>query len=321
MVELVKTNEMTPLEMRAAYCEALIEQAKVNSDIVSINCDLASSMGMKPFAQAFPERAFNVGIEEANGCSMAGGMSSVGLIPFFHTFAVFATRRVYDQIFMCCAYPKLNVKIIGGDAGVSGTYNGGTHMAFEDAGIMRVMPGVTVIEPSDTVMVKKLVPQLAATYGVQYMRIPRKKVPLIYTEDSDFEIGKAAVLREGKDVTLIASGMTVKETLKAAEMLKAEGVEATVIDMFTIKPIDADCVCYYAKETGAVVTAENHQIIGGLGSAVAEVLSENVPTPLKRVGVKDIFGEVGQQDYLMERFELTAPYIVKAAKEAMAKKA
>ncbi|HIU25767.1 MAG TPA: transketolase family protein [Candidatus Copromorpha excrementigallinarum] len=320
MVKLLKEFRASHKEMRQAYCDALIEAAKKDERIAMVNCDLCSSMGLKPFAAEFPERSVNVGIEEANGCSMAGGMSVAGMIPFFNTFAVFATRRVYDQIFMSCAYPKLNVKIIGGDAGVSATNNGGTHMPFEDMGIMRVMPGVTVLEPSDPVMMTSLTKTLAETYGVQYMRFTRKKTLQIYEEGSEFEIGKAVTLREGKDAVVFACGLMVAEALEAADMLAKEGIEAAVIDMFTIKPVDRECIIRYAKETGAVVTAENHQVIGGLGSAVAEVLAENCQVPLERVGVKDEFGEVGPQDYLMERFKLTAPNIAEAVKKVIKKK-
>lgn len=320
MIKILEKHDMGTKEMRGAYCDTLIENAETNEKIVAINCDLCSSMGLKPFAEAFPDRAINVGIEEANGCSMAGGMAAAGMIPFFNTFSVFATRRVYDQIFMSCAYPDLNVKIIGGDAGVSGTYNGGTHMPFEDIGIMRVMPNVTIMEPTDAVMMKNLVQQMIDSYGVQYMRFPRKFTPDMYEEGSAFEIGKGILLREGSDVTIIAAGLEVAESLKAADILAESGIDATVVDMFTIKPIDEELIVQCAEKTGAIVTAENHQVIGGLGSAVAEVLGEHVPVPMERVGVKGIFGEVGKQDYLMERFQLTAPYIAEAARQAVKRK-
>ena len=320
MVKLLDTLEMDTIEMRAAYCSALMDEAAKNEKLVAINCDLCSSMGLKPFAKAFPERAINVGIQEANGCSMAGGMAVAGMLPFFNTFSIFATRRVYDQIFMCAAYPKLNVKIVGGDAGVSATSNGGTHMPFEDIGIMRVMPGVTILEPSDSVMLKNLIHQMAQTFGVQYIRFTRKQTPKIYQEGSEFSIGKAIVLREGSDATIITCGLLVSESLKAASLLEAEGIKTRVVDMFTIKPIDRDCILESACLTGAIVTAENHQIIGGLGSAVAEVLAENASAVLERVGVQDEFGEVGGQGYLMERFKLTAPYIVQAVKKAISRK-
>ncbi|MBQ8881425.1 MAG: transketolase family protein [Oscillospiraceae bacterium] len=321
MVKILAHHERDTREMRAIYGQVLTEVAKENSKVVAINCDLCSSMGLKPFAQAFPDRAINVGIQEANGCSMAGGMAAAGMIPFFNTFSVFATRRVYDQIFMSAAYPKLNVKIIGGDAGVSATTNGGTHMPFEDMGIMRVMPGVTVLEPSDGVMLKDLIRQMADTYGVQYLRFCRKQTVNIYEEGSRFEIGKAVTVREGSDATIITCGILVAEALKAADTLAQEGIQVRVVDMFTLKPIDAACIRDCAQTTGAIVTAENHQLIGGLSSAVAEVLADSrIAVPFEKVGIRDTFGEVGDMDYLMERFQLTAPYIAEAVRKAVAAK-
>ncbi|MEA4914432.1 MAG: transketolase C-terminal domain-containing protein [Christensenella sp.] len=321
MVKLRKEMTVSSEEMRFAYCNALIAAAEKNPKIVSLDCDLSSSCGTKAFKKTFPQRAFNLGIQEQNACAMAGGLSATGLIPFFHTFAVFATRRVYDQIFLSCAYAGQNVKIVGCDAGVSAAFNGGTHMAFEDVGIMRVMPHVTIVEPSDPVMMRALVPQIAETYGVFYLRMPRKTVYQIYEEGSAFTIGKAEIIREGSDVTLIATGMEVIQALRAADQLAQEGISARVVDMFTIKPIDADCIKRCAAQTGAIVTCENENIIGGLGSAVAEVLVESKPVPMGRVGVADEFGEVGPQSYLEERFKLTAPFIVEKAKEVIARKA
>lgn len=321
MVKIRTTHEKDTREMRAIYSDALIKAAKKHDKLVAINCDLCSSMGLKPFAKEFPDRAINVGIQEANGCSMAGGMAAAGMLPFFNTFSVFASRRVYDQIFMCAAYPKLNVKIVGGDAGVTATSNGGTHMPFEDIGILRVMPGITIMEPSDGVMLDDLVQQMAETEGVQYLRFTRKQTAKIYEEGSHFEIGKAVTVREGKDATIITCGILVHEALKAAETLAAEGIDVRVIDMFTIKPIDAACILACAKETGAIVTAENHQLIGGLASAVAEVLADNaVGVPMEKIGIHDEFGEVGDQAYLMERFRLTSLYIAEAVKKAIARK-
>ncbi|MDR0841132.1 MAG: transketolase family protein [Christensenellaceae bacterium] len=320
MVKLKQTPAAGAQEMRGACCEALMEEAGKNDSIVVINCDLCGPMGLKLFEKQFPTRSINVGIAEANACSMAGGMSAAGMVPFFVTFAVFASRRVYDQVFMSCAYPGLNVKIIGGDSGVTSEYNGGTHMAFEDVGMLRIMPNITIMEPSDTVMMKALIREMTRTYGVQYLRTPRKKTPQIYEEGTAFEIGKGVVLREGSDVTLMAYGITVCEALKAADVLKEEGILARVVDMFTIKPLDKACVLESARRTGAIVTAENHQVTGGLGSAVAELLSETLPTPIERVGVQDEFGEVGTQAYLMERFSLTAASIVERAKLAVARK-
>lgn len=320
MVKLCKEFVVDSEEMRNAYCNTLIEAAQADPRIVTIDCDLSNSCGTKAFIKAFPERALNVGIAEQNGCAMAGGLSRAGMVPFFHSFSVFSTRRVYDQIFMSCAYAGQNVKIIGCDAGVSAAFNGGTHMAFEDPNIMRVMPNVTVLEPTDAVMMKSVVKQMAQTYGVFYMRMPRKQVHRIYEDGQTFTIGKAEVLREGTDVTLIANGMEVVEALWAAEMLAQEGISARVVDMFTIKPIDRDCVIESAAKTGAIVTAENCLVNGALGSAVCEVLCESRPAPVVRVGVQDVFGEVGPIAYLKERFGLTAPHIVAAAKQAIARK-
>ena len=321
MVKVRTVFDLDPKEMRIVYNDALCKAAAANDRVVAINCDLCSSLGLKGFVKDFPHRSVNVGIQEANACSMAGGMSAAGMIPFFNTFSVFATRRAYDQIFMCAAYPKLNVKIVGGDAGVSATSNGGTHMPFEDMGILRVMPGVTVMEPSDGVMLADLIQQMADTYGVQYIRFTRKNAVRIYEEGSHFEIGKAVTVRDGKDATIITCGILVAEALKAAETLAAEGIDVRVVDMFTLKPIDADCILRCAKETGAIGTAENHQLMGGLFSAVSEVLAENgVGVAMEKIGIHDEFGEVGDQDYLMERFQLSAPHIAAAVRKAVSRK-
>ncbi|MCL2121909.1 MAG: transketolase family protein [Clostridiales bacterium] len=323
MNDLIKILDHHPLgqeEMRFVYSSALVRAARENDRVVSVNCDLSSSTGTVPFTNEFPDRSFNVGIQEANGCGVAAGLSATGFIPFYHSFAVFSSRRICDQVFQSCAYAGLNVKIIGCDAGVSATYNGGTHMAFEDIGVLRSIPEITIVEPSDSAMMSALVPLIRDIYGVVYMRTPRKQVADIYPAGTAFELGKAALLREGSDVTLIASGMLVVEALGAADTLAKEGIQARVVDMFTIKPLDQACVLDCAQRTGAIVTAENHNIIGGLGSAVAELLSEECPVPLARVGVGDQFGEVGTQEYLMERFGLTAEQIVRKAKQVMARK-
>lgn len=320
MAELAQTHEIEAIEMRKAYCDALIDAAKTNDRVVVLDCDLSSSMGTKNFAKQFPNRAINCGIAEANACGVAAGLSATNFIPFVHSFAVFTSRRIYDQIFISCAYAGLNVKLIGGDAGVSAAVNGGTHMAFEDVGILRNIPGITIVEASDSSMMKDIVPKIVKDYGVTYLRMPRKQVHKIYKDDSTFEIGKAQVLRDGLDVTIIASGLCVYEALCAADKLKQEGISVRVVDMFTIKPIDSECIIESAGKTGAIVTAENHNIINGLGSAVAEVLAEHAPIPMERVGVQDQFGEVGPQAYLMERFELTAKTICEKVHKVMSRK-
>jgi len=221
---------------------------------------------------------------------------------------------------MSGAYAKANVRIIGSDPGVTAAYNGGTHMPFEDLGIMRNIPEMTLLEPTDSVMLMDTIKQLAELYGMFYIRLLRKNAIKIYEEGSRFEIGKAAKLKNGKDVTIIANGIMVAEALNAAYMLEERGISARVLDMFTLKPIDKEEIIKCAKETGAIVTAENHNIINGLGSAVAEVLVENIPTPMERIGVKDLFGEVGPVDYLKERFELTASDIVKKVEKVLKRK-
>ena len=317
MVKILKEHPVDTVDMRAVYCQTLIKEAEKDPRIVAINCDLCSSMGLKPFAQHFPERHFNVGIAESNGVAIAGGMSAAGLNPFFHTFSAFATRRVYDQIFLSCAYAGQNVKIIGGDAGISATYNGGTHMSFEDLGIMRIMPEVTVLEPTDAVMICDLTQQLAERKGVVFLRTPRKASVKIYEEGSSFTIGKGVTVRDGSDITVITMGICVAEALRAAEDLAQEGISVRVVDMFTLKPVDRELIVKCAKETGCIITFENHNIIGGLGSAVAEVLAEECPTPLKRLGIRDEFGEVGEMDYLKKRFGLTAEALIPAVREMM----
>ena len=317
---LAKNNVKEDIEMRNVYCQTLIELARENEQIVVLDADLMSSMGMIPFLKEFPERTFNCGVQEANMIGIATGLSATGKIPFAHTFATFATRRCYDQVFLSGAYTKSNVRIIGSDPGVTAAYNGGTHMPFEDMGIMRNIPEMTVLEPTDSIMLKDIIKQLTGLYGMFYVRLLRKNAIKIYEEGSIFEIGKAVKLKDGKDFTIIANGIMVAEALKAAEILDKKGVFVRVIDMFILKPIDKETIIECAKETGAIVTVENHNIINGLGSAVAEVLVENIPTPMERVGVKDLFGEVGPVDYLKERFELTANDIVKKAEKVLKRK-
>ena len=319
-VNVKNTLEKAPVEMRNVLCATLVELASKNPNIVAMDADTLGSSGLKPFRKAYPDRYIDCGIEEANMIGVAAGMSAVGKIPFVHSFGPFVSRRVYDQVFLSCAYAKLNVKIIGSDPGVTAAYNGGTHMPFEDMGILRVIPTITLVEPSDEVQLANILPQIANLYGTVYIRLKRKNPITIYEEGSTFEIGKAAVLRPGKDVTLIASGIMVAQALKAAATLAAEGIDARVVDSFTWKPLDEACVTACAKETGAIVTCENHTIIGGLGGAVAETVCANAPVPVERVGIPDIFGEVGTEAWLTDHFQLTPDAIVAAAKKAISRK-
>lgn len=308
------------VEMRAAYCDALIAAAEENPDILDVESDVQYSMGTKRFKERFPDRTINCGIMEAHSVGFCGGLSSVGYIPFYHAFGTFATRRAYDQVFLSLAYQNMNVKIVGGDAGVTATANGGTHMPFEDVGLMRLVPGMTVVEPADSVMYKTAVRDMANAYGNFYIRSCRRKTVKIYRDGAPFTIGKANVLTEGSDVAIVACGIMVYQALLAREILAQEGISARVIDMHTIKPLDIGCVIDAAKECGAIVTAENHNIIGGLGEAVSSALAENYPVPSERVGVGDRFGQVGTQEYLMEVYGLTAKHIAKKAIFALSRK-
>jgi transketolase len=306
--------------MRDVYCATLMEMAKSDERVVALDADLMNSMGMTKFFKQYPERTFNCGVQEANMIGVAAGLSATGKVPFAHTFGPFASRRCYDQTFLSAGYAKLNVRIVGSDPGITAAYNGGTHMPFEDMGIMRNIPGIAVLEPVDNVMLESLLKQVKDLYGVFYIRLMRKEPVMIYEPGSDFEIGKGVILKDGKDITLIASGFLVSETLKAAGMLESEGLSARVVNIFTWKPIDRELVTKCAEETGAIVTVENHSIINGLGSAVAEVLAENASAPMERIGSRDKFGEVGSIGYLQTAFEMTAEDIIKKAKRAIDRK-
>lgn len=317
---LSKENIPEKMEMRNVYCAALMDLAEKNENIIALDADLMAAMGMKPFADKFPERTINCGVQEANMYGVAAGLSATGKIPYAHTFATFCTRRACDQIFMSCAYAKLNVRIIGSDPGITASLNGGTHMPLEDMGIMRGIPSMTVIEPTDSTLLGDIVRQVADKYGMYYIRLVRKNAIKIYEEGSTFEIGKAIKVKDGSDVTVIAAGLCVAEAIKAADMLKEKGISVRVMDMFTIKPLDKEAVICCAMETGAIVTAENHNVINGLGSAVAEVLGENFPVPMERIGSQDEFGEVGPVDYLKERYKMSAKYIAEKVEKVLTRK-
>lgn len=314
--KIKKDNKM----MRATYCETLMELAERDESVVALDADLMKSMGMIPFLKKYPERTFNCGVQEANMIGVAAGMSATGKIPFAHTFGPFATRRCYDQIFISAAYAGLNVRIIGSDPGITAAYNGGTHMPFEDMGVMRNIPNMTIIEPTDGVMLADIMRQVKDMYGVFYIRLLRKESMCIYEEGSTFEIGKGVTLRDGSDVTLITSGFLVSDTLKAADVLHERGISARVVNIFTWKPIDSELIVQCANETGAIVTVENHNIINGLGSAVAEVLVEHGPAPMERIGSRDRFGQVGPVDYLQKAYEMTTDDIVKKSLIAIERK-
>lgn len=303
-------------EMRLAYAETLVELGATNKNIVVLEADLMRATGTGLFQKAYPDRFFNTGVAEANMVGVASGLSSTGKIPFAATFACFASRRVFDQFFLSANYARLNVKLVGTDPGVTAAYNGGTHMPFEDLALMRVIPRLTIVEPSDPRSCAALVRASAETYGCVYLRIPRKAVPYLYPENEKFQFGKAKLLKKGSDVAFVALGsLMVNEALRASEILAQEGIRAAVLDVLTLKPLDTGAIVALAQECPVLISAENHQIIGGLGSAVAELLAETgYRGKFARVGIQDEFGEVGTQDYLVKRFGLDAETLVHRAK-------
>lgn len=306
--------------MREAFAEGLMEAMKRNRDVVYLEADLAGALGTGNVFERYPEQSFNVGIMEANMMGVAAGMSVNGKIPFIHSFGVFASRRIADQLYLSGCYNGANVKVMGSDPGVAAETNGGTHMPLEDMGVLRSFPGLTILDIADTNLMLSAVGKMAETYGMFYVRFPRKGVINYYEEGTKFEFGKGMILREGTDISIIACGLEVQEALKAAGELERKGVSVQVVDMFTVKPIDRDLVIECAEKTGAVVTAENHNRIGGLGSAVAEVLVESCPVPMQRIGSPDVFGEVGDRNFLMKKFEITAGDIVEAALKTVSRK-
>ncbi|MGV8906596.1 MAG: transketolase family protein [Acetobacterium sp.] len=305
---------------RQAYGEYLVTLGKKNKNLVVLDADLSGATKTNIFQKAYPERHFNVGIAETNLMGMAAGLATVGKIPFASTFAIFGAGRAYEVIRNSICYPKLNVKIALTHSGISVGEDGGSHQSIEDIALMRVIPNMTVLCPADAIETEKMMDAAMEINGPVYIRLGRSDVPFIFDENYKFEVGKASILKSGQDVTLIATGLMVGVALEAADLLAVDGISARVLNMGSIKPIDSDAIEDAAIKTGAIVTAEEHSIIGGLGGAVAEVLCEVAPVPLERVGVKDIFGQSGKVGALMEKYELTAKDIVKAAKKAIKRK-
>ncbi len=300
------------MEMRQLFAVELEKAMMQNENIVLLNADLAKPNGFGSFSEKFPQRAINVGIAEQNMASIAAGMSSYGFIPFICTFTPFATRRICDQIAISICYSKQNVKIIGTDPGISAEYNGGTHMSFEDIGVLRSIPNMVIFEPVDNNQLKCILPQIIDYKGPVYIRMFRKVTPDIFGEDEKFNLFNAKTIKDGTDVSIFCSGIMVSETLKANKILEEKGINAEIINIHTIKPIDEESIINSVHKTGAVVTVENHNIIGGLRSAVAEVLSENCPAPLRSIGIRDSFGQVGKMPYLKETYNMDAQNIVQA---------
>ncbi len=321
-VKLIGEHKKDSRACRDGLALTLNEMMAEDKSICYVDCDLMGCINTKMLMKNYPDRAFEAGIAEANGAGVAAGLAATGKKVFYHSFGTFSSRRCYDQIYMSAAYAGLSVRVLGSDAGVTAAFNGGTHMPLEDAAMYLSIPETTVLDPADYDQLASITRQLVGVEGVSYTRFVRKGIIQVYGEGSEFEIGKGVVLHESdKDVaTIITSGIMVDEALKAYEALQAEGISVRVIDMFTWKPLDEELVIKAAKETGAIVTAENHNVTCGLGSVVANCLAKNCPTIQEFVGVQDQFGEVGPQDYLMDRFGLRATNIVEAVKKAVARK-
>lgn len=305
---------------RDAYGDTLAELGRLNKDIVVLDADLSKSTKTEVFAKEFPERFFNTGIAEQNMAGIAAGLAAAGKIPFISTFAIFATGRAFEQIRNTIAYPRLNVKIAATHAGITVGPDGASHQSVEDIALMRAIPGMTIINPADATETRFAVKAALDIDGPVYIRLGRHKVPVIFQEgDYVFKPGKGVVLREGKDATIISTGIMTAIALEAADILKNRGIYVNVVNIHTIKPIDEELIIQLAEETGAVITAEEHSIIGGLGSAVAEVLAESRPTLMKRIGLKDVFGQSGEPDELLRFYSLTPDSIASAVKDLIDK--
>ena len=296
---------------RQSYGETLVELGKENEKIVVLDADLAGATKTNLFAKEYPERFFDMGIAEANMLGTAAGLATCGKIPYASTFAVFAAGRGYDQIRNSICYPKLNVKICATHAGITVGEDGATHQMLEDISLMRTLPNMTVISPSDDTQTRWLIKEISKIEGPVYVRLARLATPVIYEDSQKFEIGKAIQIGQGTDGTVFATGVTVAEAIKAQEELRKQGIDIRVVDVHTIKPIDEDMIIKCAKETQKLVSIEDHSMIGGLGSTISEVLTENYPVKLVRMGMKDIFGKSGKAEELMEYFELTSKNIMR----------
>ena len=308
-------SEVKKIATRDSYGNTLVELGKEHENLVVLDADLAGATKTAIFKKAFPERHIDCGIAEGNMAGIAAGLATCGKVPFMSSFAMFAAGRAFEQVRNSIGYPHLNVKIGATHAGISVGEDGATHQCCEDIALMRTIPGMTVIVPSDDIEAKAVVKAAAAMEGPVDMRFGRLAVPVINDEDYKFEIGKGKVLREGTDVAIIANGLCVAESLDAAEKLAAEGINAQVINMATVKPLDTELVLEAAKATGKVVTVEEHSVIGGLGSAVCDVLSEQLPTPVLKIGVNDVFGHSGPAVELIKEFGLDGDSIAAKVKE------
>lgn len=310
------------MEMRKVMADWLDKKMEMDDKLVVLDADLARANGTLHLQAKYPDRALDVGVAESNMASVAAGLASYGYKPFIFSFCPFVTRRICDQVTISIEYAGQNVKIVGTDPGIAAAFNGGTHMTQEDIGVMRSIPGMIIYEPADGAQLAKALPSIYEYDKPVYIRLFRKVPNATYFErdDYEFDLFKADVMREGTDVTLFASGIEVKEAMDAANLLEKEGISAEVINVHTIKPIDQETVIASVKKTGCAVSCENHNIVGGLGSAISEVLTQNYPIPMEFIGTKDHFTEVGKTDYLVKKYHMDAESIKEAAKKCMAKK-
>lgn len=295
---------------RDAYGQALAELGQLHEDVVVLDADLSKSTKTADFAKVFPERFFNAGIAEQNMMGMAAGLAASGKVVYASSFAIFAAGRAFEQVRNSIAYPHLNVKVCATHAGLTVGEDGGSHQAVEDIALMRSLPNMTVVVPADGVSTRKMVHNLYQLEGPAYLRLGRPAVPILYKEEDQIEIGKGNLLREGRDAAIIACGIMVAKALQAADELAAQGIEVAVADMHTIKPLDQDLVLKLARQTGKLLTVEEHSVMGGLGSAVCETVSEHYPVPVLRMGIADVFGQSGTPDKLLEHYGLTVDNIV-----------
>lgn len=319
-MKTVYTGEMDPRSFKDVLGATIAGLLDNDPDVIYLDADLMRCIGTYGYFKAHPDRAVNCGIAEANMAGVAAGLSAAGFKPIAHSFGTFASRRCFDQVYLSAGYGKNPITMIGSDPGVCAAFNGGTHMPFEDMALYRAIPEATVMDITDSAMLEDVLRQSVNRHGVNYIRVGRKNSAQVYESGSRFEIGRAIQLRSGADVTLIACGIMVHEALQAANALARQGIDARVIDMFTVKPLDVEAVVRCARETGAIVTCENHNRIGGLTDAVAQTIATRCPVPMEYVAVEDVFGEVGPQDYLQKRFGLTAEHIVEQAKCVLSRK-
>lgn len=305
------------VSMRKAYGEALIELGKNNDKVVVLSADVSNSDHSYMFEEAFPDRFYNVGIAEQSLVDIAVGLSHTGFIPFVNTFSFLFATRALEMIRTHLCYGKANVKLMGAYSGLSDSFDGPTHHSITDIAIMRSLPNMSVVVPGDSVAIKKIIPLIADWDGPLFLRISRAEVPILFNDNYKLEIGKAIVIREGNDLTIICAGIMISRSLKAADVLLKDGISARVVELHTIKPIDKKSIICAAKETGAIVTAEEHNILGGLGSAVSEVITDKYPVPIKRVGIDDKFSETGPYEVLLDKYGMSVDDIILAAKEVV----